>query len=262
MAICKQSASSALFFCIVLTQHMLSSCLAVPIITTSVEIHSNSEGYVNEDSQSVTTAPEPPPTLTQRPFTFEVYPEPQTLMRKVVTSGLYQQLRGGTTLPAGVSWSPTALWNSTATNKTEACYQYLRDNGLDQPSTSTGSCAASYVCNVTENLHRFPAVLIHAECGGSESKCIDSYHTGFGLIDGSRGNCQAKSHHRVSFLVFTPQPTAAPPATTEGVANIQSKSATQGSGVLEPTGTTLKQLKGEWSWYYEYLPLNCQCKAK
>ena len=260
MAICKQSASSALFFWIVLTQHiMFSSCLAIPITSPSdmdrsndyVDVNTNSEGDVND----ATTAPEPPPT-TQRAFTFEVYPEYQTLMRKVVTSGLYQQLRGGATLPAGVSWSPTALWNSTATNKTAACHQYLRDNDLDQPSA--GSCAASYVCNVTENLHRFPAVLIHAECGGSESKCIDSYHTGFGFIDGSRGSCQAKSHHRVSFLVFEPQPTAA--SSTEEVANTQ-KSAT-GSGVLEPTETTLKQLKGEWIWYYEYLPLNCQCKAK
>jgi hypothetical protein len=178
-------------------------------------------------------------------------------MRKVVTSGLYHQLRGGTTLPAGVLWSPTALWNSTATNKTAACQKYLRDNGLDQPST--GSCAASYVCNVTENLHRFPAVLIHAECGGSESKCVDSYHTGLGFIDGSRGNCQPKSHHRVSFLVFKPQPTAA--LTAEEIANVQTRNAT-GSGVLEPTETTVKQLKGEWTWYYEYLPLNCQCKAK
>lgn len=237
MVISKQSASSALFICIaVLTQHtMLSS--SVPVVTT--------------DTTSTTA---PPPTTTQRPFTFDVYPESRTLMRKVITSGLYQQLRGGATLPAGVQWSPTALWNSTDTNKMAACHKYLRDNGLDQPSA--GSCAASYVCNVTENLHRFPAVLIHAECGGSESKCVDSYHTGLGVIDGSRGNCQAKSHHRVSYLVFKP---AAP--TAEELASIQARNAT-GSGVPEPTETTVTQLKGEWVWYYEYLPLNCQCKAK
>ena len=210
MAICKQSASSALFFWIVLTQHVLSSCIAIPITANP----------------------------SNMAFTFEVYHEHQRLTQKAVTSGLYQQLREGAMLPADVSWSPTALWNSTATNKTAACHQYLRDNGLDQPSAE--SCAASYVCNVTENLHRFPAVLIHAECSGSESRCTDSYHTGFGFIDGSRGSCQAKSHHRVSFLVFTPQPTAV--SSAEEVANTQ--------------------LRGEWIFEYEYLPLNCQCKAK
>ena len=242
MAISKQSASSALFICIaVLTQHTMLSG-SVPVVTT------NPSGGTFS-----TTAP--PPIATQRPFTFDVYPESRTLMRKVITSGLYQQLRGGATVPAGVQWSPTALWNSTDTNKTVACHKYLRDNALDRPST--GNCAASYVCNVTENLHRFPAVLIHAECGGSESKCVDSYHTGLGFIDGSRGNCQAKSHYRVSYLVFKP---AAP--TAEELANIQARNNATGSGVLEPTETTVKQLKGEWIWYNEYLPLNCQCKAK
>ena len=266
MAICKQSASSALFFFIVLTQHIMLSgrCLASPVTTinpsdtdrssdANADVHTDSE----EASRETTTAPEPPPT-TQRAFTFEVYPEYQALMRKVVISGLYQQLRGGTTLPAGVSWSPTALWNSTAINKTAACYQYLKENGLmdrQRPSGGAASCAASYVCNVTENLHRFPAVLIHAECGGSESKCIDSYHTGLGFVDGSRGSCQAKNHHRVSFLVFEPHP-------TQEVANIQTRNAT-GSGVLEPKETTTKQLRGKWNWQYaEYLPLDCQCKAK
>lgn len=255
MAICKQSASSALFFCLVLTQHiLLRSCLASPIISTAttpgdMDRSSDTVDVNVNDASQATTAPEPPPT-TQRAFTFRVYPEYQKLMQKAYTSGLYQKLRGGKTsasLPAGISWNPTALWNSTAINKTAACQQYLRENGLDRPSA--GSCAASYVCNVTENLHRFPAVLIHAECGGSESKCTDAYHTGYGVIDGSRGNCQAKNHVRVKSLVFQPhnsQPTAA--------------SAPTGSGVLEPTETTA--MKGEWNWNYEYLPLDCQCKAK
>jgi hypothetical protein len=167
-------------------------------------------------------------------FTFEVYPEHQTLISRVISSGLYQQL---STPPADMSWSPTALWNSTANSKTAACHQYLRDNGLDQPSA--GSCAATYICNVTENLHRFPAVLIYAECSGSS--CVDSYHTGLGTRVGSRGNCQPKSHHRVTFLVFKPQPTVA--LSGDEVANTQ--------------------LNGEWIWHRdEYLPLNCQCRAK
>ena len=112
------------------------------------------------------------------PFTLEVYPEHQTLIHRAVTSGLYQQLRGEPTLPADVSWNPAALWNLTATDKTAAYCQCLRDNGLDCPST--GNCAALCVCHVVQNLHRFPTILVYTGCSGNT--CIDSYHKGFCII--------------------------------------------------------------------------------
>ena len=259
MTICSQKASSALFLWMVLAQQMIGSCLASPIATNHGDQNTVGEGNGAGEVTSIpsTTTTEPPPTA----FSFEVYPEYQKLMHKAYTSGMYQKLRGGRmALPDSISWNPTALWNSTATNKTTACQQYLRENDMDHPSA--GSCAASYVCNITENLHRFPAVLVHAKCGGSESKCIDSYHAGPGYVDGSRGSCQAQHHVRIKVLVFRPSEVKtsshnSPTTAAEEVASIQ-KSET-GSGAPE---TTLKQLKGEWNWSYEYVPLDCQCMAK
>ena len=97
MAICKQSASSALIFMIALMQHiMLRSCLASPIATAV------NPGDMDGSGNNVDVAPS-----TQRAFTFEDYPERQKLMDKTYTLGLprYQKLQEGrtlTSLPAGV----------------------------------------------------------------------------------------------------------------------------------------------------------------
>ena len=190
----------------------------------------STEASVAETATEVsTTTAEPPPTPPSRDMYYG-YPETFKLKYFIINQRLDKKLRNKI---------PTALWNTTAENLTDACEKYLNENlrsaaSKNAKSAQSTGCAVSYVCDVQENKHRFPAILIKAKCE-EESHCMDSFHTGVGIIDGSHGNCQAHPYSRISFLEFVPD----------------SPESGQGS-----------EQSGNWVKKWDSVPTNCQCLAK
>lgn len=226
----KTIALSALFYCILLMQRGS----AVPINSSATTLEANSaneaEGITTDDA--TTTQPPRPRDM------FDHYPETMKLKTMVGRTGLYRDLQRSKDLP-------TALWNTTADNLTEACNKYLRENHLTQ---TEGSCAASFFCDVQENFYKFPAVVIRAEC--EHSRCTNSYHTGVGVVDGSQGSCQPWHHISVTRIVFKPE--------VEG----QRRSAQQSASTGEGSSVAGTQQKGKWEWTDELIPISCRCRAK
>ena len=265
MTICKSIALSALLFSVVFTQQMVGSA-ASPIRTNQdtldggshdITVVKRTEGEYDVDMVEISPSTTQPPSdsgTPPSPGMFDGYPESEKLKYRVYRSGMFWDLQSAKTLP-------TALWNTTAVNKTEACLKYL-EKSRDTKNDSE-SCAPSYVCDVTENLRRFPAALIRAECE-QESRCINSFHLGLGIVPGSRGSCQAFRHITVKTLVFREDqepPSEIPQsATVEGLAGTQTSDLGAGSGAGELE--TELEPKGEWIWTNELIPIDCNCRAK
>ena len=168
---------------------------------------------------------------------FDGYPEVMKLKMILGRSGLYRELQKSKALP-------TALWNTTANNLTEACHKYLKEH---LPNENKDSCEASYVCDVQEDFHTFPAVLIRAECG--RSRCVNSYHNGIGIVEGSRGRCLPWSYASIVRIVFRPD--------EESRRSFQQQSGSEPDSAEEGN----EDQRGRWEWKDDIIPINCRCRA-
>lgn len=224
------------------------SC-AVPIngINSDALNSISTEGNDTDEAGSATsTTVEAATTQPPRPRDmFDGYPEVMKLKMILGRTGLYRELQWSKALPM-------ALWNTTADNLTEACHKYLKEH---LPAEKEESCAASYVCDVQENFHKFPAVVIRAEC--ESSRCVNSYHNGIGVVDGSRGSCQPWSHVSITRIVFRPDEEAR--HSTQLQSGSEPDSEEGGKEDAQPGKT---QQKGTWEWTDDVIPINCRCRAK
>ena len=240
----KTIALSALFSIILLKQQSFAG--PINSINTDVQNSISTEGNDTDEAGSATSiAVEAATTQPPRPRDmFDGYPEVMKLKTILGRTGLYRDLQRSKALP-------TALWNTTADNLTEACHEYLRKH---LPAEKDKSCAASYVCDVQENFHMFPAVVIRAQC--ERSRCVNSFHRGIGFVKGSQGSCQPWSQRLVTRLVFKPD---------EEIVrhNVQLQSGSEPEeGIPDKDAQLKSQQQGTWEWTDDYIPINCQCQAK
>lgn len=93
--------------------------------------------------------------------------------------------------------TPTALWMSTAANKTEACEQYVQTLIA---SNIEEQCSPIYTCDVQEDLNRVPAIFIKIRCTGS--KCSGGSFPGSDNIETKVGKCLASPVTFVPVLYY------------------------------------------------------------
>ena len=234
----RASSASALLSCILLTQQMVCT-FASPVRPRNVQgvsivlENTITTSTTESEAAAATTAPPAQPP-SARSDMWQGYPQVQKLMDNVGPTGILTDLSMSNELP-------TALWNTTAVNMTEACHKYLAEH-LSSTHDSTDSCAPTYVCDVADDYHRFPAVLIHAKCD-SDRQCNNAEHTGLGRIPGSQGNCVA--NRQVTVVVLTFQSDARQSSGTDSTA-----------AAVDPSG--------KWADHFDllHIPIDCGCIAK
>lgn len=219
----------------ILLVQQISSGFASPI---PGDQNSSVAQNVSSSNEQINEPPTTSPPTEKPRGIFEGYPEVAKLLELVGPTGLYQEWLKSRDLPR-------ALWNTTATNMTSACHQYLIQNSLSTPTVDDaekGGCATTYVCDVQQNMRRFPAVMIRAEC--EQNRCENSLHllpSGKTIVPGSLGSCQSLTT-QMDVMVFQPE-------------RVQSRQS------AEANGSTSEQ-RGEWEYVSVPIPTNCQCTAK